>query len=332
MAVLQSQLAVLKYKENMCERTIREREEKCKSQEQLDADVNSLKNLMLHLTTHSKNESQKLKELLKQIEDYRVLIENKNDLIRSLQTKLVINGIFQSNSSSTLAALMPVDSKLEKLVKILERNCLSIGESTEIREIQVPGIDPFSVLCDGTIAGPGWTIIQRRVDNSEDFNRNWTEYRNGFGNLDSNFFIGLEKIYRMTNSQSYELYIYLQNFDQETRHAHYNNFSIGNENDAYELKVLGEYSGDAGDALKLNKNMKFTTFDRDNDKYYANCAKERNSGWWYNQCALSNLNGRYYESQFDKWDGIWWWNWQEFRTLKKVQMMIRPTNATAAQN
>ncbi|KAL7735033.1 hypothetical protein ACLKA6_013636 [Drosophila palustris] len=38
MAVLQSQLAVLKFKENMCEKTIREKDEKCKSQEQLDAD------------------------------------------------------------------------------------------------------------------------------------------------------------------------------------------------------------------------------------------------------------------------------------------------------
>ncbi|KAH8297071.1 hypothetical protein KR044_004462, partial [Drosophila immigrans] len=50
---------------------------------------------------------------------------------------------------------------------------------------------------------------------------------------------------------------------------------------------LGEYFGDAGDALKLNRNMKFTTFDQDNDNSYNNCARERNGGWWYNQCARS---------------------------------------------
>jgi len=285
MAFLQSQLAVLKLKENICEKTIREREEKCKSQEQLDADVNSLKNLMLHLTAQSRKDDQKLKELLKQMEDYREIIESKNDLIRTLQTKLQIIEAFNLNLTSIPAAMILNYIKPEELVKIFETSCLSIGESSEIREIQVPGMDPFPVPCNGTIAGPGWTIIQQRVDNTENFNRNWTEYRNGFGDLERNFFIGLEKLYRMTNSQPHELYINLQNFDNKIRYAHYNNFSIGSENDAYELKCLGELSGDAGDALRLNENMKFSTFDRDNDKYYGNCAKDRNGGWWYNQCA-----------------------------------------------
>ncbi|XP_034476160.1 fibrinogen-like protein 1 [Drosophila innubila] len=331
MTVLQSQLAVLKLKENICEKTIREKEEKCKSQEQLDADVNSLKNLMLHLTAQSRKDDQKLKELLKQMEDYRGIIENKNDLIRSLQTKLQINEAFNSNFTSIPAAMLLNDIKPEKQVKIFETSCLSIGEFSEIREIQVPGLDPFPVPCNGTIAGPGWTIIQQRVDNSENFNRNWTEYRNGFGDLERNFFIGLEKIYRMTSSQPHELYIYLKNFDNEIRYAHYNNFSIGSESDAYELKGLGEFSGDAGDALKLSKNMKFTTFDRDNDKYYANCAKERNGGWWYNQCALANLNGLYFERELDKWEGIFWHNWKKFRTLMSVQMLIRPSKETTVK-
>ena len=33
-------------------------------------------------------------------------------------------------------------------------------------------------------------VIQRRVDGSTDFYRNWNEYENGFGNLASNFYLG----------------------------------------------------------------------------------------------------------------------------------------------
>ncbi|XP_064536572.1 fibrinogen-like protein 1 [Drosophila montana] len=329
MAALQSQLAVSKIKETMYEKTIKEKFAQCKNEEQLYADVSSIKIKIDNIAAQTRNETNLL-EILKQLEDYRVTIEMKNEQIRSLETKLQINEYLlencKTNFTSSPAALMIMDSKRETGVKVFETSCLQVGNSSDIWEIQVPGIEPFRVPCDGTIAGPGWMVIQRRVDKTVDFNRGWAEYRSGFGDLDGNFFIGLEKIYRMTNSQPHELYIYLQNFEDEIRFARYDNFSIASEDDAYQLKVLGKYSGDAGDALMLTRNMKFTTFDRDNDKRdFDNCAIERHSGWWYSQCARSNLNGRYFERELDKWDGIWWWNWQETRTLKSVQMLIRPT-------
>ena len=36
----------------------------------------------------------------------------------------------------------------------------------------------------------GWTVIQRRVDDSVDFYRGWTSYVNGFGELANNYWIG----------------------------------------------------------------------------------------------------------------------------------------------
>ncbi|XP_043072301.1 fibrinogen-like protein A isoform X1 [Drosophila grimshawi] len=317
MSVLQNQLDVLKLKETMYEKTIKEKEVQCSRQEKLNEDVASIRDKLENMT-----ENKQLEDILKQLESSRAIIEEKNEQIRSLKTKLQINefllGTCKSNITLSPAALVRQD------MSMLETSCSRIENTTEIWKIQVPGMEPFRVRCDGIIAGPGWTVIQRRVDGTVDFNRSWDEYRTGFGDLDGNFFVGLEKLYRMTIFQPHELFVYLQNFDNEIRYAHYSSFSIGSEDDAYKLKDLGEFAGDAGDALKMNLNMKFTTFDRDNDKRgFDNCSIERQGGWWFNQCARSNLNGRYFERELDKWEGIWWWNWQETRTLQSVQMLIR---------
>ncbi|KAH8329247.1 hypothetical protein KR074_006190, partial [Drosophila pseudoananassae] len=194
-----------------------------------------------------------------------------------------------------------------------------------IYHIKLPGMSAFEAPCNGS----GWTVIQRRMDGSVDFNRSWTEYRDGFGNLTGEFFIGLEKLYQITQSKQYELLISLGKVNGSRDFVKYDNFRIGSEKNSYPLESVGNYTGGARDSINWHLNMKFTTYDRDNDMRYGNCAKICGGGWWFNNCAQSSLNGRYYKDGKMKDDiyGIFWGSWHGYDytvSLTFVEMMIRP--------
>ena len=54
------------------------------------------------------------------------------------------------------------------------------------------------------------------------------------------------------------------------------------------------FTGTAGDSLRTQNGMKFTTKDVDNDIHSArNCAQTWHGAWWFRQCHLSHLNGEY---------------------------------------
>mgnify|MGYP001086460831 CR=1 FL=1 len=90
-----------------------------------------------------------------------------------------------------------------------------------------------------------WLLIQNRQSNNVDFNRTWMEYRYGFGQFvnRTNFWIGNENLYWLTNHYQCRLKIELTNRYNETRRAFYETFRIGNHNDDYRL-YIDEYHGD----------------------------------------------------------------------------------------
>ncbi|XP_059140061.1 microfibril-associated glycoprotein 4-like [Physella acuta] len=158
------------------------------------------------------------------------------------------------------------------------------------------------VICDTVTDGGGWTIFQRRVSGTVDFYRNWTEYKNGFGNFSSgNFYLGNENIYLITSKRQHELRVDLT-LDGVNYFAKYSSFSITSEADGYRLQVSG-YSGTAGDSLSYHNLMMFSTYDQDNDLRGDNCASVYHGACWYKDCYYSNLNGDWGSTSYT---GVFW--------------------------
>ncbi|XP_017051075.1 fibrinogen-like protein 1 [Drosophila ficusphila] len=236
----------------------------------------------------------------------------------------------QLEKSSTTEAPQPLQNNavLNQKEQINLRTCTQFENSTGVQSVKVPTMGDVSVFCDSQIAGSGWLVIQRRLDGKTDFNRNWTDYRDGFGNLTGEFFIGLETLNQITKSEQHELFIQLEDFEGEKRFARYDRFEVGDENSSYRLLSLGEYSGNAGDALTSNLLAKFSTNDQDTQD---RCASLSDGAWWYgSRCGFSNLNGVYSDADtiydYDG-TGIYWssGDWHDTSySLKTVHMMIRP--------
>ncbi|NP_001103281.1 angiopoietin-related protein 2 precursor [Macaca mulatta] len=189
----------------------------------------------------------------------------------------------------------------------------------------------MQVWCDQRHDPGGWTVIQRRLDGSVNFFRNWETYKQGFGNIDGEYWLGLENIYWLTNQGNYKLLVTMEDWSGRKVFAEYASFRLEPESEYYKLR-LGRYHGNAGDSFTWHNGKQFTTLDRDHDVYTGNCAHYQKGGWWYNACAHSNLNGvwyrgGHYRSRYQ--DGVYW---AEFRggsySLKKVVMMIRPNPNT----
>jgi hypothetical protein len=168
--------------------------------------------------------------------------------------------------------------------------------------------------------GGGWTVFQRRKDGSEDFYRNWTAYKEGFGELYGEFWLGLDKIHRLSANRV-TLRVDMMANDNSKAYARYEDFTIGNEKSLYVI-YFGSYSGTAGDSLTRHNGAKFSTSDRDNDQNSGNCASTWSSGWWYDNCYDSHLNGQYRPGS-SSWSYVTWTAFKYKESLKAAEMKLK---------
>uniref|UniRef100_A0A182MJV9 Fibrinogen C-terminal domain-containing protein n=1 Tax=Anopheles culicifacies TaxID=139723 RepID=A0A182MJV9_9DIPT len=173
--------------------------------------------------------------------------------------------------------------------------------------------ESIKVLCDQEYDLGGWIVIQHRVNGSVDFYRKWNEYKEGFGENEGEFWLGLDHIHQLTTSVPHELVILLEDFAGNRTFARYAQFQIGSEAQKYMLTKIDGYTGTAGDSLSDLRGRAFSTHDADNDR-----AKEN--------CAVTNLNGKYLRGETKEYaTGMVWKTFRGFHySLKSSKMMIRP--------
>ena len=219
-------------------------------------------------------------------------------------------------------------SEISAVPNKIPRDCMelkSFGLKDGVYAIQNKKGSSIKVFCDMTTDGGGWIVMQKRFDGSVDFNRDWNNYRNGFGDVKGEHWIGNEFVHQYTNAYPTEMMVEGIAFDGTNASAKMQNFKLSNEASKY----IFEY--DTCDGLCANWfyviGKKFTTLDNDNDwSNGGNCAMAYSGGgWWYQNCFHVNLNGKYSAVQSVQFAlGI---HWDDFRrryeSLKNTTMLVR---------
>ncbi|CAO2578347.1 Angpt4 [Lemmus lemmus] len=222
-----------------------------------------------------------------------------------------------------------------KVPKQLFQDCAEIKRSgtnaSGVYTIRVANMTrPLKVFCDMETDGGGWTLIQRRQDGSISFQRTWEEYKEGFGNVAREHWLGNEAVHCITSRTAYLLRVELRDWEGHQTSIQYEHFQLGSERQQYSLSVNASSNSSGFKNSLAPQGTKFSTRDMDNDNCMCKCAQMLSGGWWFDACGLSNLNGIYYpvHQHLQKINGI---RWHYFRgpsySLHGTRMMLRPMDA-----
>ncbi|XP_024865787.1 tenascin isoform X1 [Kryptolebias marmoratus] len=234
--------------------------------------------------------------------------------LRSLRGAQLSANTFTKFTTGKLQFPFPTDCSQELLNGVLTSDTMEIFPHGKLGKSMM-------VYCDMETDGGGWTVFQRRKDGSEDFYRNFNDYVEGFGNLNGEFWLGLEKLHNLTTMTRMNLRVDLRD-EGEQVFAQYSTFQVAKRN--YKLTV-GGYSGTAGDSLTYHNDCAFTAKDRSPLLGLFRCAISYQGGWWYNNCHEANLNGLYGNNY--KHQGVIWKSWKgEHHSIQFTEMKLRPAN------
>ncbi|XP_050785629.1 fibrinogen-like protein 1-like protein [Gopherus flavomarginatus] len=162
--------------------------------------------------------------------------------------------------------------------------------------IQPTGLHQIVIYCDLNSTSKDWTVLQwNQHDTQITWAESWSTYKYGFGNVQDDYWLGTEYIYRIAKQKVYQVRFVIHDSSGIMKYADYNVFSLEDESNGYRLR-LGSYTGTARDAMAPNNpnsmhdNMKFSTKDLDQDTYSGNCASSYGGGWGHSACYSVELN------------------------------------------
>ncbi|KAM7388135.1 hypothetical protein PAMP_024334 [Pampus punctatissimus] len=282
--------------------------------------------------------------LLKAVKEQHDQLDHQKMKIKNLEEKLsydsfqdTVDKPMDSDSASMFEYLTGNSTGMDR--NDIPKDCSELFDREQINSgiyvIKPNQSEPFNVYCEMGSDG-GSTVIQRRVDGSVDFDQTWENYEKGFGDLEKDFWLGLKKIYSLTQQRVYILRIDLEDWKEEKHWAEYR-FSLEGPFKHYALH-LSHFTGDLADAMANSTGMSFFTKDRNDDtERNSNCSRNYTGGWWFTDCGETNLNGRYSwlraKGRSVRRNGI---NWKPGTgpsySLKMTKITIRPARTNEGFN
>jgi syndecan 4 len=156
----------------------------------------------------------------------------------------------------------------------------------------------IKVFCEQTMLGGGWLVILRRNSGNLKFTQGWEDYKDGFGDLIDEHWIGNENLHQLTRRGNFKLMVYFYDNQKaliSSTSCDFFNVTSSSEGYAWYFKLC---KGPASHALSYSSGAKFSTFDRDNDLSKMNCAKKYGGGFWYKNCSKVTFTSPRAEKRF----------------------------------
>ncbi|XP_074121871.1 angiopoietin-related protein 3 isoform X3 [Sminthopsis crassicaudata] len=294
------------------------------------------------LKTFVEQQDHSIKELFQTVQEQYQQLTRQHGQIKEMENQLRKTGFQEAPDNSlstkqraprTIPSLQSNGTRPSEHSEELEApaSCAALYEagqhSSGVYTIRPGHSESFDVYCE-VKSGSSWTVIQHRMDGSQNFNETWENYQHGFGSLDGEFWLGLEKIYSIVKQSDYILRIELEDWKDNKRYIEYS-FNLGSKETDYTLH-LSEILGNIPNAIPEHKDLVFSTWDH-NAKDYLTCPESYSGGWWrHNGCGETNLNGKYNKARSkgkpERRRGLYWKCHNRLYSLKTTKMLIHPTD------
>ncbi|XP_013394181.1 fibrinogen-like protein A [Lingula anatina] len=137
----------------------------------------------------------------------------------------------------------------------------------------------------------------RRYDDTMNFNKNWNEYKFGFGDPRLQFWMGNEALYALTNQGNYSMLVDMLSCNGRYYYVKWNLFRIKNETMKYAVDAITVESYNTTTSIVGRiRGRAFGTADNINvysPKSGKTCAEHHGGGWWFQTCTEFHLTGNY---------------------------------------
>lgn len=231
------------------------------------------------------------------------VLSSKNSWNINLNTDTSQYALVTPNNNSITWDINYIYSKFEHIFK-KDVSCKSILYHGLSKGDWIYSINPswiegeqFNVYCDMSTNGWGWTVIatsfaNNNWDTSKPFHLDYATVTNiwiwDLDDLNSNYFISMEKYNKIANINSQKEYIWLarSRFESDpwVETIHYNKHFIWNESQQYTW---------FGERVKWSyvayRNSPLSTYDNDNDTSVNNCSQAYWSFGWYTSCHAAHF-------------------------------------------